>query len=330
LPKNKQILKKTLKIILPLLIGAGILYYYLSKFTDEQLEEIIVSIKNADFKWLVVSLIFGLLSHIIRAYRWDYLLDTLGYHPKKTNLVLTVGLSYLLNLAVPRAGEIGRAASLAKYEKDIDFDKAFGTIVAERMADIFFLLLFIALAFFFQFDLIYEMISEKIPKNPILLSVEIVGLIVVFYFFLQWLKKSDNSFIIKIRKFITGLIEGMTSILKMPHKWWFILQTTLIWLLYVAMFWVVLFAFPETENLGIDAVLVAFIAGSIAMVISNGGFGVYPVFVTQALLIYGISEEIGMAFGLLMWSTQTLLVIIFGLICMIGLPIFNKDEEKIN
>ena len=115
----------------------------------------------------------------------------------------------------------------------------------------------------------------------------------------------------------------------MPHKWWFILQTIIIWFLYLAMFWVVLWAFPETENLGIDAVLVAFIAGSIAMVISNGGFGVYPVFVAEALLLYGISKETGTAFGLLMWTTQTLLVILFGLICMILLPVYNRDSALI-
>jgi len=318
-------MKKFLKIILPLLLGAGILYYFMSGFTDTQLQEILESIKHAEFKWVFLSLLLGLLSHIIRAYRWDYLLDTLSYHPRKMNLVLTVGLSYLLNLAIPRAGEFGRAATLSKYEKDISFDKAFGTIVAERIADIFFLLLFIGLAFFLQFDLIYEMLAPKIPKNPILLIGELLAIILIFYFILRWLKQSKNSIIVKIRNFVLGLIEGMTSILKMPHKWWFILQTTIIWFLYVAMFWIVLLAFPETKHLGIDAILVSFIAGSIAMVISNGGFGVYPVFVAEALALYGVSIETGTAFGLLMWTTQTLLVIIFGFICMITLPIYNKN-----
>jgi uncharacterized protein (TIRG00374 family) len=317
-------LKKALKIILPLLIGAGILYYYLSGFTETQLQEIYTNIKNADFKWLVISLILGLISHIIRAYRWNYLLQTLDYHPKKINLVLTVGLSYLLNLVIPRAGEVGRAASLAKYEKDVQFEKAFGTIVAERIADIVFLLLFMALAFFLQFDLIYEMIAPKLPENPILLSIEILAISSLFYLIFRLLKKSKNIFIQKIRAFINGLLQGMQSILKMPHKWWFIIQTTLIWLLYIAMFWVVLLAFPETKNLGIDAILVSFIAGSIAMVISNGGFGVYPVFVAEALYLYNISLETGTAFGLLMWTTQTLLVILFGLICMFLLPVVNE------
>ncbi len=322
-------MKKALKIILPLLIGAIILYYFLSGFTSEQLDEIKKNILNADFKWLAISLFLGLLSHIIRALRWNYLLETLEYKPRKINLVLTVGLSYLLNLIVPRAGEIGRAASLAKYENDISFDKAFGTIVAERMADIIYLLLFMGLAFFLQFDLIYEMIQPKIPKNPLVLGGEAVLILVFLYFGFQWLKKSESVFIRKIRNFIEGLLEGVGSILKMPNKWWFILQTTLIWLLYVAMFWVVLFAFPETAGLGVDAVLVSFIAGSIAMVISNGGFGVYPVFVAEALFLYGVSMETGTAFGLLMWITQTLLIIIFGLVCLFLLPIYNKDKNLI-
>ena len=296
----------------------------MSGFSDEQLNEIYHSVMDADFRWLFLSLFLGLLSHIIRAYRWNYLLETLDYHPRKTNLILTVGLSYLLNLAVPRAGEVGRAATLAKYEKGIKFDKAFGTIVAERMADILFLLLFMALAFMLQFDLIYKMIAPKIPKNPILLGVELLGFILLLYVVLRLLRRSNNLFVIKIRKFAEGLLLGMTSILKMPHKWWFILQTTVIWLLYIAMFWVVLLAFPETKHLGIDAILVSFIAGSIAMVISNGGFGVYPVFVAEALFLYGVSKETGTAFGLLMWTAQTLLVIVFGLICMIGLPLYNK------
>jgi uncharacterized protein (TIRG00374 family) len=317
-------LKKALKVILPLLIGAAILYYYLSGFTPEQLNEIYQNIKTADYKWLVVSLFLGLLSHIIRAYRWDYLLDTLGYHPKKANLVMTVGLSYLLNLVVPRAGEIGRAASLSKYEKDIQFEKAFGTIVAERVADIIFLFLFILLALFFQFNLILKLVEPILPKSPFWLAFEIMIVIALFGLLYYFARKSDNKIIIKIRTFITGLLLGMQSILKMPHKWWFIIQTILIWLLYIGMFWVVLFAFPETKHLSFDAVLVSFIAGSIAMVISNGGFGVYPVFVAEALSIYGVSKEIGTAFGLLMWTSQTLLVIIFGLFCMILLPVYNK------
>ncbi len=319
-------MNKALKIILPLVAGAVILYFYLSGFTSQELQEIWLNIKNADFRWLALSLFFGLLSHLIRAYRWNYLLETLNYKPRKINLILTVGLSYLLNLVIPRAGEVGRAATLSKYENHIRFEKAFGTIVAERMADIVFLLFFMLAALFLQFDLIYEMIAPKLPDNPVLLSGEILVVGLVLFFVFKWIRQTENPLIVKIRVFINGLLQGMNSILTMSHKWWFILQTIIIWFLYIAMFWVVLQAFPETENLGIDAVLVSFIAGSIAMVISNGGFGVYPVFVAEALLLYGVSKETGTAFGLLMWTTQTLLVILFGLICMILLPVYNNKH----
>jgi len=319
-------LKKALKIILPLLIGAGILYYYLSGFTPAQLNTIFQNIQKADYKWLLVSLFLGLLSHIIRAYRWNYLLETLDYHPKRLNLIFTVGLSYLLNLVVPRAGEVGRAASLAKYEPDIQFEKAFGTIVAERMADMVFLLLFILLALFLQFDLIYGLLAPKLPKTPFWLITEIGVFMLFSGLFFKWLKKSTHPVVLKIKNFFTGLFLGIRSILKMPYKWWFIVQTIIIWLLYVAMFWVVLLAFPETKHLGINGVIVSFIAGSIAMVISNGGFGIYPVFVAEALLLYGISKETGTAFGLLMWTAQTLLVIFFGLLSMVSLPLVNVKQ----
>jgi uncharacterized protein (TIRG00374 family) len=309
-----------------MLVGAAILYWYLSGFTPEELSEIWDNIKHVKIKWLIFSLIMGLLSHIIRAYRWNYLLETLNYHPKKINLILTVGISYLLNLVVPRAGEVARAGSLSKYEKNISFDKAFGTIVAERMADVLFLLFFIFLALILQFDFIYKMIEPKLPDSYLILGIELIVVAFLFYLLFRWLGHSKNPFVLKIKGFITGLLHGMSSILKMPNKWWFILQTTLIWALYVGMFWIVLPAFPETANLGFEAVLVGFIAGSIAMVISNGGFGVYPVFVAAALSLYGVSKATGTAFGLLMWTTQTLLVIIFGLICLFLLPIVNKKS----
>ena len=317
-------MKKTFQVIISLLIGAGILYWYLSGFTSEELLEIWKNIKNVEIKWLILSLIMGLLSHIIRAYRWSYLLETLNYHPRKTNLVLTVGLSYLLNLVMPRAGEVGRAAALSKYEKGISFDKAFGTIVAERVADIIFLLLFILLALLLQFDFIYQLIEPKLPKSPLLLISEIVLFLLIFYWIFKAFGRSHHPMILKIRGFIAGLLHGMSSILKLPNKWWFIIQTLIIWLLYLGMFWVVMPAFPEMKHLGFEAVIVGFIAGSLAMVISNGGFGVYPVFVAAALSLYGVNKATGTAFSLLMWTAQTLLVIIFGLICLVLLPIVNK------
>jgi len=319
-------LKKSLQFILPLFIGAAILFFYLSGFTSEQLYEIWFNIKEVDYRLLLISLLLGLLSHIIRAFRWNYLLIVLGYHPKKINLILTVGLSYLLNLIFPRAGEVGRAVSLVKYEKQLKFEKVFGTIVAERIIDMLFFLFFVGMAIVMQFDLIYNMIAPKIPKNPIFLIVQFLIFIFLSFLLIKRLNKSKNFLVVRLKSFVSGLIRGINSIKLMPKKGIFILQTITIWLLYVLMFWILLLAFPQTQSLDMEAVIVSFVAGSIAMVISNGGFGIYPVFVAEALLLYDISPETGTAFGLLMWTSQTILVIIFGLMSVFLLPLYNMKK----
>ena len=93
------------------------------------------------------------------------------------------------------------------------------------------------------------------------------------------------------------------------------------------MFWAVTFTIPETSHLSFEAILVGFIAGAIAMSITNGGFGAYPVFVASALSLYGINKEAGASFGLLMWTSQTIMVLVFGGLSLLILPIYNNNRN---
>lgn len=303
-------------------MGAVLIWYYLGKFSDNQIDQIIYDLKNANYSWIMLSLVFGALSHLSRAYRWHFMLEPIGYKPRFANSVMAVLVAYLLNLVVPRSGEIGRAATMSKYE-DIPFEKGFGTIVAERVSDVIMLLLILGVVFFLQTDLILDYFSDTDPvQKIILLSVLLIASFVGFRLF----KKSKNPILIKIRTFIKGLIEGMSSVFKMKKKWPFVFHTFFIWAMYVLMFWVVTFTIPETSNLSFEAILVGFIAGAIAMSITNGGFGAYPVFVAQALVLYGINQESGTSFGLLMWASQTLMVLTFGGLSFLMLPIYNKEK----
>jgi uncharacterized BrkB/YihY/UPF0761 family membrane protein len=90
------------------------------------------------------------------------------------------------------------------------------------------------------------------------------------------------------------------------------------------MFWAVTFTIPATSHLSFEAILVGFIAGAIAMSITNGGFGAYPVFVASALSLYGVPQEAGASFGLLMWISQTIMVLFFGGLSFLLLPIYNR------
>ncbi len=252
------------------------------------------------------------------------MLEPLGYKPRFANSVMTVLIAYFLNLFIPRSGEIARASFISKYE-NIPVEKAFGTIVAERISDMIMLLIIMFTALFLQFDLVKKyLIGDNF--DPTKKIVILIGLLILGFFGFKILKKSKNAFILKIKIFIKGLIEGVTSILKMKKKWAFIFHTIFIWLMYVLMFYAVSFSLPETTNLPFEAIIVGFVVGALAMALTNGGLGFYPVFVASALILYHIPNNPARAFGWIMWTSQTIMVLVFGGLSFLFLPIYNRNK----
>jgi len=318
--------KKIVFTVLPIALGVFLIWYSLSKLKPNDIEAIQNSFKTANYWWVGFSLFLGIMSHLSRAYRWQFMLEPLGYKPKFINNVLAVLVAYLVNLIVPRAGEFARATAISKYEH-IPFEKAFGTIVSERVADVIMLLSIIALAFFFQTELLssYFFSGEDSGNNYALYI--LIGLAVLGLLFFRLVKKSKNPLIKKVQSFVYGLIQGIISIFKMKKKWAFIFHTLFIWLMYVLMFYVVTFALPETTHMPFGAIIVGFVVGGLSMALTNGGLGTYPVFVASALTLYGINENAALAFGWIMWTAQTAMVLLFGGISFLVLPIYNKEEE---
>jgi uncharacterized protein (TIRG00374 family) len=312
-------LKKSLKIILPLVLGGFLVWYSLSSIS---ISTLVTYFQNANYWWICLGLFFGILSHLSRAYRWKFMLEPIGYKPKFTNSVLAVLVGYLVNLAIPRAGEVSRAAVLTNYEA-VPFEKGFGTIVAERIADLIMMLFIVLITLFVQFDFIYNLLTKNFDPTKII--VMIVGLIVAFYIFTQYIKKAKKGFALKIKTFVTGLVEGVTSIFKMKNKWAFIFHTVFIWSMYVAMFWATI---PAIDGLQVPfgGILIGFIAGGFSIAATNGGIGLYPIAVAGALALFGIPEEPATAFGWIMWTAQTAMIIIFGGLSFLVLPIYNKNK----
>ncbi|MEX0363553.1 MAG: TIGR00374 family protein, partial [Allomuricauda sp.] len=143
---------------------------------------------------------------------------------------------------------------------------------------------------------------------------------------IRLIKKSSSKLAVKIKTFLTGLLDGVLSIFKMKRRGAFIFHTVLIWACYIAMFWVIKFTVPETTDLPLGAFLVAFVAGAFAMATTNGGLGLFPIMVTAALSVYGISKTSGDAYGWIMWTAQTLMVVVFGTISFIVLPLLNRNR----
>ena len=311
--------KKSLKIVLPLALGGFLVWYSLSNIS---IDVLIGYFKNANYSWIFLGLFFGILSHLSRAYRWKFMLEPIGYKPKFTNSVLAVLIAYLVNLAIPRAGEVSRAAVMANYE-NVPFEKGFGTIVAERIADLIMMLIIVAITLFVQFDFIYDLLTKNFDPTKIILI--LVALIIGFFVFTSFVKKAKKGFLLKIKTFVSGLVEGVTSIFKMKNKWAFIFHTVFIWAMYVAMFWATIPAI-EGLNVPIGGVLIGFIAGGFSIAATNGGVGLYPIAVAGAFALFGIDEEPANAFGWIMWTAQTAMIVIFGGLSFLVLPIYNKNK----
>ena len=304
---------------MPLALGGFLVWYSLSKVS---IKTLIQYFKDANYWWIALGLFFGLLSHLSRAYRWKFMLEPLGFKPKFANSTMAVLVAYLVNYAVPRAGEVSRAAVMSNYE-DIPFEKGFGTIVAERIADLIMMLIIIFITLFVQFDFIYELLTKNFDPTKIGIGFGI--LIIGGFVFTRFVKKATSGIGLKVKKFVVGLIEGVTSIFKMKHKWAFIFHTVFIWLMYVCMFWATI---PAIDGLQVPfgGILIGFIAGGFSIAATNGGIGLYPVAVAGALALFGIAEEPATAFGWIMWTAQTAMIIIFGGLAFLFLPIYNKNK----
>lgn len=318
----KALLRKFLSLIVPLLIGIGIIYYQFTTLTPTEINNIKLSFLKADYFYIYLSLLVSLVGYWSRAYRWKFALKHLGYQTKFHNDFMTVCVSYLVNLTLPRSGEITRAALLKKYEK-VPFDKAFGTVVAERMVDILIFLLFITLGLVSQFDTMYAFLLEKNLKFETLLWVSLSGLMLFLLFIFVWIY-AEWKIILTLKQKLSGLLEGMLSIVKMKDKWYYLFHSFLIWFSYLIMFYITIFALPETAHISFDVVLMGFIFGTLAVGFTNGGLGAYPLAVAMIFSLYGISNEIGVAFGWLIWTSQTLLTIFLGLLSYLLLPVVNK------
>lgn len=312
-----------LKIAIPLGLGVFLIYYSYSKFSPQQLEEISAYFKKADYTFVILSVVFSLLSHISRAYRWSFMLEPLGYKPKLLNNFMAVYVAYIMNIFIPKSGEVSRAVIINKYE-NVPFDKAFGTIISERVVDVLFLFGFTAIALLLQFDKLSEFLLNILPINTIYNIIAVLSLLLVL--FLLVLKFSKLPIIKKILQFFSGLKEGVLSILKMKKKGSFIFHSFLIWGLYLLSFYIATFALNETSNIAFSTLIITFVVGSFSFAFTNSGFGSYPFFVAGILAIFSIPETVGTAFGWIVWTSNIASIVFFGGLSLLILPFYNKEK----
>ena len=237
---------------------------------------------------------------------------------------MAISVAYLMNMFIPKSGEISRGIVLDKYEK-VPFDKGFGTIISERVVDLVFLMAFTALALFLEFDDLYAFLTEIIKPSKLLIA--LAGLLVLGILFFLFLKYSKSNLTQKLKQFVLGLKEGVFSIFKMKKKFSFIIQTFLIWGLYLLSFYTAMFALDDTASIPFGTIIIAFVVGSFSFAFTNSGFGTYPFFVAAILAVFGIPETAGTAFGWIVWTSNISSIVLFGGLSFLFLPIYNKVKK---
>ncbi len=285
---------------------------------------------RANYWWLLLSVVFSLISHLSRAIRWKMLYKPMGYHPSTGNAFGAILVMYLSNLAFPRLGEVLRCTILNRYEK-IPMTTSVGTMITERAIDVVSLLVLMGACFIFQNQIFIDFYNEYMPSGGgntkfIILGVGGLGMVLLYLLY----RTGKLPFAEKIKELVGSLWSGIISIKDLEKPWLFIGHSIFIWTMYLLMTGVCFYALPETSNITLLAALPTLFFGGIAMVAVQGGLGLYPYFVSKILLMYGLAETAGYAFGWVLWSAQTAVVVLAGLTAYVLLIVLNKEKNNPN
>ena len=339
-------MKEKHKNILKYLLFLGVAFFFVWLSIRNLSLADIAQIKNSFTRvhvWVIIPVfICGLLSHFSRAIRWQMLIKTIDKKPRFYNTFFAVMIGYLVNLAIPRLGEVFRCGIINKYEKT-PIDKLIGTMLIERLVDIILLFVIIGITLITQFDtfLLY-LAHQNASGNPINIPtwspINSQGDIVTFNLFMFLLLLIIAVFVlqhmIKYTKYghtiiekLRGMKQGIFSINKVENKIAFWVHSLFIWLMYGTMMYFAFFSMDITQHLGIGACCVLLTFGSIGMSLTQGGLGAYPLLIASTLILYDIpySPE-GIAFGWIIWVAQTLIIIFLGFLSFILIRLFNHNN----
>ncbi len=326
-----------IKYIVFLGIGVFLIWWQFNKMTAAEFEEFKLALSNADYIVIIPIVFIALASHLSRAIRWRIMIEPMGYRPSIFNAFSVTMVGYLANTFLPRLGEILKCTLLGKYEK-IPFQKLFGSIVAERIFDLFCYLIFILFTFFIQYKLVGDFLKHTLTKitnsstsQPLwlkgLLTVAIITVVILIFRFV-FNKYAGGKIAVKIKFFLAGLKEGITSILKLQKRGWFLFHTIFIWSMYLLQVYIGFSAIADVNHLGFNAACAVLTLAALANIITPGGLGTFPTAIFLILSLYNINQTTGEAFGWLMWGVSTFIVLFFGLLCLGLLYFINKKKQR--
>lgn len=320
-----KLLKKISKVIFPLFLGAFILYWVYRDFDFSRVR--LLLFEEMRWEWMMLSLAAGVMSHVLRGWRWCLTLEPLDEHPRRATSVDAIFLSYAGSLLLPRVGEVTRCGVLARYD-GVPFARSLGTVVTERLVDMLCMALITGVTFLVQMPVFMRFFNETGTKIPSLLHLvtspwfyvaffSVVGAVVLLVYLVKML-----SFFERVKGIALDVWQGVLSLRKVHNMPLFLLYTIGIWLCYYFHFYLTFFCFGFTEQLSLLAGLVMFVGGTFAVLVPTpNGAGPWHFAIITMMVLYGVNAADASLFALVVHSIQTLLVILLGVVGWIHLQL---------
>ena len=332
--ETKKLLYNIVKIVLPLVLGGGILYWMYRDFDFVQMRKMVTN--EMDWTWMLLSMPFGILAQTFRGWRWKQVLEPLGEKARNSVCVNSIFLSYAVSLVVPRVGEFARCGVLSQYD-NVQFPKALGTVVTERAVDIIIVMLMALFAilsqikiftnFFFRTGTSVDNIFDKFSSTGWIVT----GICAIAVVILLYIIRRHLPLYKKMKGALTGIWQGITSVRNVRNMPLFVFYSLAIWGCYFLHFYLTFFCFPQTASLGATCALVCFVVGSIAVIVPTpNGAGPWHFAVKTMLIIYGVADVRALYFVLIVHTLQTLLVILLGVYAWIALAFTQKRRIRMS
>lgn len=325
-----------LKYLAILAIAVALVWWQLSAMTAEQMARFKIALLSTNYLIVVPILLLNLLSQWVRGARWRLLIEPLGHAPKSSNLFAAVLACNMINAAVPRAGEIVKCTMVSRKEK-LPIDKIFGTILIERAFDMFCYGVLILATLLVEAGVVKDYIKEKLGNFSgqaagaivLKISIALVLFLSLLYLIKFLVRKYPHIGIFeKIKNAISGVMHGFAAVRHMQRKGLFILLTVLMWGLYWVQIYIGFSAMQGLQHLGVSESFSVLVLTTLAMIVMPGGLGAFPIFVMEALSLYGIDSALGNAFGWLMWGVSTILTLLAGAIAMVAFSLMKGTNAN--
>jgi len=309
-------LVSVLKVLVSVLIAGILLYLVFRKidwiaFWEKALQ--------VEYSWVIVSIVISVLGYVLRAYRWNLLLEPMGYKLSTYRTLVAVLIGYLANIALPRFGEITRCGVMNKND-NVAISKGLGSVVSERIIDVLTLLVLIILGLLIENERLISFLkssysSLELPSYTVwILLVIVAGAGIGLFVFIRNQRNKGGKFLSLINDFI----DGVLSLKDIKNPIGFVLSTIALWVIYYLMAYLIVFALPETSQLDLGAGLMLLITGAIALTLPvQSGFGVYHGMVAGMLALYSIDNTTGVFLATLLHTSQIMSIAFFGSIALL-------------